>query len=448
MNIKGLWGCDRQSGGRCEGIYSFTEEGMFIEVYGQSDSVFLDLASNIPVVYGEAADGKYCTLLDCKTISSKLNANGTRSKKMQVGAFFRGGYIENSDNNVFKGCKIVYDNLVNWMAMKALEFKRNSNGYHAIYRFPLSNPIYIETIKAKISFTYFFSSEETMGRKVVMSCVPYVDVTPDNPMNTKWFIMICNKLNHFLSILCGSECRTRSVQLETVNRQIDSVHCLELLDFHSKQIVNITPYQKEYKGNTFIYKKDICNLKDVLDAWFSIDSDYETVVELFNDSYKHAIDAKWTFLNLVYAADAIHKKIFRGKYIDDGDYSCIRKSLSETIKTIQNENLRNIMYSRISHGNEYSLRDKLIELVGTAYAELQTYIPDVKEFAKFVSDTRNSLSHGTMNDICDNSCTIDISKANIAMKMIVAYYILKKIRLDEDILRQKYSERDLHPYVK
>lgn len=448
MEVQGIWWIEDEAHynkGKCY----FSDGHIHLDTECDVANPLFEIPYNscIKFIFGKLADGSYCTLFHCTPISGSMNANEQDTKKFKCEIFLKGGHIYNDQVCKSNSCRIVYTGLSAWMNLDPLEFNRNKEGIFVKYNYPTSNKFFIKSIKSHFDFLYYIKSEFTQGQKVALEITPYIEITPNDPQDIHWYIETCNKLNQFLTLLMGFDVSCTSLTIKNPDYTKNIVNNLEHIEIFTKNILNFNPSIAIEKGPIFITYNDISlNIKKILTEWFNIHKNFESPIDLFYQAIQKNSTIKWTFLNLIFAAEKIYDLFYDKSYIGKEDYGKIYEELKIIINKIDNKALKETLSIKLKKANSYTLQSKLIELLNEAKNILTEPIPDFKIFASEIAQTRHALAHGRTAENDQAKNTSDVDKLIMTLKTLIAYNLLKKILLDETFLENKFSTTYIPPY--
>jgi hypothetical protein len=142
-----------------------------------------------------------------------------------------------------------------------------------------------------------------------------------------------------------------------------------------------------------------------------------------------------TFLSLIQGLETFHRHLYEGRYVPKEEYEETRKLLVGVIppqtKTILSEKLKGML----NWGNEFSLRDRLKELLDSVSHESWQQLanhPEQKDFISVVVNVRNYLTHykeAQKPDVIEN--LRGMYNLNQKLRAILTLLLLKHLGMDE-----------------
>lgn len=98
-------------------------------------------------------------------------------------------------------------------------------------------------------------------------------------------------------------------------------------------------------------------------------------------------------MTLCQAIESFHRRITEGLYVQPAEYEQIRQQMSSAIPPLINSDLRAALKKKLEHGNEFSQRKRLKELVRTLPPSLRWRADFGPTFVDDIVDTRNYYTH-------------------------------------------------------
>jgi hypothetical protein len=135
------------------------------------------------------------------------------------------------------------------------------------------------------------------------------------------------------------------------------------------------------------------NFSEVLQRWFTITSELDSVYDLFfSNRYSYRISLKQSFLNQAQAVESYHRRRFNNQVLSEEEHT---KRL-ETILANVPEDCKTWLKGKLTYSNEPNLRQRLKELVRKLSNETSFLFSTAKNRDKFINkvvDTRNYFTH-------------------------------------------------------
>jgi len=144
------------------------------------------------------------------------------------------------------------------------------------------------------------------------------------------------------------------------------------------------------------------------------------------------------FAHLVRSLEVIHSIIQPGTRIPAPDFRAIRKKIKAAL---EGDPHRELIMSRLSHADEYSLLDRLTALLDTVGDRLLGYVGDVGSFARKVRDSRDSFTHTSDLRVLEHP---ELQNAQTILDLLMRSVLLMQLGIskqeaDERVLRTEAS---------
>jgi hypothetical protein len=142
-----------------------------------------------------------------------------------------------------------------------------------------------------------------------------------------------------------------------------------------------------------------------------------------------------SFLSLAQAIESFHRRIFEGRYVAKSDFNPIREKIVEAIPLETPASLCRKLTSMLAFGNEFSLQDRLKELLAWLDQDtLKAFIGDntPEQLIKLIASVRNYLTHydeESKPQIVDS--LLEMYNFNQRIRAILVLLIFKHLGIEE-----------------
>jgi hypothetical protein len=177
------------------------------------------------------------------------------------------------------------------------------------------------------------------------------------------------------------------------------------------------------------------DLPQVLNAWFEEAERLDSVYEVFFGAlYNTRAYPRSQFLSLMQAAESFHRATKSGKYVRQGEYKEYSLVIKDAIPEGAPDDLKRKLRTNIELGNEYSLPNRIKELVNTLPG--REIIKKNPDFVDQVVKTRNSFTHLTKkrkgNDKVLRGANLD--HANEDLRILLTSLFLRRLDIDAQVV--------------
>jgi hypothetical protein len=228
-----------------------------------------------------------------------------------------------------------------------------------------------------------------------------IGIRPNEAKSWRWFEELIINLRNLLALFIGHPVYPISLTAQPGDQEAhDLVQIFYAIpdpviyeDLHPREIgipfKNLINYSNQ--SNEVI--------ADVINTWLIKLDKLEPVFDLFFLSfYDTSMKPYLRFLTLMQAFEIFHRRVCGGTYLSANDYKPIRKALMKAIPDELNESHKNNLISKISSGNEFPLKMRLMKL--TDYSPFKWFKTIIKiesddedGFIGKLVNTRNHYTH-------------------------------------------------------
>lgn len=392
FEIKGTWWLPDNADRKIPGTLRFLPKtAISLELHG---SLHFSKSSELlilEILHGQSSEGKEITLYDCfETNNTEISSN------IVVNHVFIGKWFHEPEDIKFPFVRVSYEHLEEWLGGIRFERKLARRPFSVKHNPPQALTVKLPSIGARLTLNYTFSAKSEMIHSAELSHTDCFELRPRKQQNYRWYIDNLHTLHVFLVLLIGGIIRVRTVtgfgdMTGNVGRRI----IREEIEIHAVPVE-----MKPDKVDTWdmIFKLPVLrdNIQNYLDKWFAEFELLAPVYDLFLPIMsRHSRYHETIFLNLTQVIEAFHRRIYGNLYLDDKDYQPIYELLVKTIPGSIPKGLRSSLKSKLSFGNEISLRSSFNKLLkGAIWDEcLSHFIKDKNDFIGTVVDTRNYYVH-------------------------------------------------------
>jgi len=256
-------------------------------------------------------------------------------------------------------------------------------------------------------------------------------VKPSVPQPLEWYSGIIGTLQQLLTLLAGKPMQTEREWLYADDDEHGS------LVYYNRH--NSNP-SKDYGPIDFLLRlTDVENyFSDILYVWLTKREKIQHAVNIFFSSLREPgsfLESR--FLPMIQALEVYARADERQTYIDPKEYADTRPRIESAIPTDIDKELRSAIVSKLLYANEYSLRRRLRQLIGTLKPETKKlFCRDEKDFIEGVIATRNYLTHYS-NDSCRILKGGDLHWATVKLRTMFQIILLKWIGLPETLIFER-----------
>lgn len=411
QKVSGTLYIDREKGIELKTIDSLLSRQ---EVFSNNLDVFLK-----EVILGQTVGAnKLITLSDCKCKSN----DHYNSKFALIG---KRHFMTNADIT-FTSAEVRLSLLDEWLSVAGFNEREDSddqgrNIFNLEYRFPETIEFYINHINTQLSTNYILSRTSIRNLKWELAHSSFLKLTPEQPKALDWYMKQFYSLQKLLTILTGfivSPIRfvgygndVQVAQNSTVKEEFEIYYQLcsnfqNIVDKHRNQLLLTVPFLE-------------IDLSAVVNNWFEKTEILDPVTNLYVATLSTpSLYPEFKLLNYAQALEALHRRVFGGKYMSDEEYEPIRRILVESIPEDVSKDHCKSLKGKLNYGHEFSQRKRIKFLLDEVWENcLNQFIDNKSRFIDEVIGTRNYLIH------------FDESSASSVVFGTEVFYLAEKLKV-------------------
>jgi hypothetical protein len=159
--------------------------------------------------------------------------------------------------------------------------------------------------------------------------------------------------------------------------------------------------------------------------------------------------SEFRLLNYAQGLEALHRRVFGGKYITDDEYEPIADVLIKSIPEEVARDHRSSLEGRIKYGHEFSQRKRIKLLLDDVWTGcLDEFIEDKNTFVDKVVNTRNYLIH--FDPISASKAVFGTEIFYIAerLRILLVTHILLKLDIPRENVYRAIKQFNQFTYLK
>ncbi len=388
------------------------------------------------------------TLYRNTEISTNLFSAGHPTSTVSSNFLFVGEHYESESDLRFDSLTVNFTDLEEWVA--EVPFKRGNfrkeghklTSTEVTYTFPDAFEIDVPRLDATIRLTFRLISEGPGYRSHTLEHFAYLEVTPKQSKDFRWFMDALVDLQHLLALFVHQPVYPKVIEMYrktgegptarySESSKVYYCHSDRNVQGASRPVDMLLPLPKIRT-----------HLPGVLAAWFAKLDELRDVSNLhFGALYRPKMYLESHFLVLMQALESFSRSLHDGNYLSDTDYQRVADALCAAIPPDIDSDLKASLKSRIKYGNEYSLRKRLGLIFDSLQSEtLGLLSNDAGRFKGKIIDTRNYYTHYSeelKRKILEGE---DLYWANQRLRLLLTILLLKEITVNEATIRQAISD--------
>lgn len=403
IRLLGFWWLADKPDARVPGCLEIADGKIRLELIGTVENeLFEDLSSQPrvhPIVLG-IAQGKYFTLVDCRTIGCTQSVGGDSSPVSKVDATFaiEGAHFRVREKLQFKEVILRYYYLEDWIQdCPVIRKYPNENDRNFTRQFVLPDDRrFTSTIDESVLTVSSEYNLTLMGRDDHFRFRNTVGISTPESKELSWFVERADCICDLLSFLIGERTAIASFQpILTCNSHAQD-RILNLFASHWVFIPtanNLHPLEMRY-GYPMIADR----ITKMLDFWLGRSDQLATAFDLITGAQQDKdLPVRFQFLNYVHALECLDRARGQRGYMSPEDYEQVRHAISTHIPKELESGHRDSIKRKIEFGYEYSLRKRITEMLKELPENLSLMVcKNSSAFPGLIADTRNYFAHYTL----------------------------------------------------
>lgn len=307
----------------------------------------------------------------------KCSLTNNPGKKIFLVRYIFENYNNETELN-FNNIIVQYHNLENWIEKDSFDVTYENN---APTISPTKKEISYTYGKGNIKFILDYSTSKKFNSFTIEKKY-YIKLEYEMLQDFNQILKNIKSLKHFLTLAMYNQ-----TNFKNISCYINSSNKRNKINIYSK-LFDYTPTEFT-RFYSLLYFSDIESKGDIFERWFNIYDKYKPLFDIYFTNFSENITIEYQFLSYTQALEAYMRKnkTFKDNFMDPEEYENIKSELNEYVKNSEmDDDHKQSWESRITYGNEVSLRKRLKDLI--------RYL---KEF-----DITQKITNGDMQGFNDN----------------------------------------------
>jgi ApeA N-terminal domain 1 len=470
MSIKiekyeGYWWFPSNPDNKVTGTLTINQrEGIEVTTIGTllpRNALFSDEIQNFPqdILLGQTVDGSFITLVETTYIKHNHNlisrnfsfdlATSTHVARL---AIVGKRHFSSKNEVVFSSAEVRFSLLDEWLCKPGFETKDEYDDggrptkFSLEYEYPEVLKFNIDSIKAEFKTNYVFNRNKK-NLQWQLSHKSFFRLKPVEPQTIDWYLEKFDSLEKFLTIMTGFPVSTS----EIVVYECSDIKVKEEFQIHVRLSKTFLDTTSKHPAELLTNLPHLgTELSTVLNAWFQKSEILDPAVILYVANLSIDLGySEFFLLNYTQGLEALHRRVFGGKYILDDQYEAIASVIVESIPKEVERDHRNSLKARIKFGNEFSQRKRIKFLLDDVWLDcLNEFIEDKNIFVGKVVDTRNYLIHFDPSSKSKAIFGAEIFYAAERLKILLVTHILIQLNIPRENVYRAIKGFDSFAYLK
>lgn len=390
------------------------------------------LPEKIGTILGETLEKKPITLLNCESFIG-LNYNSSMA--------LVGEYYKDFDEIRFKKIRINYSLLNEWAYpdwIKSYTFENNKT----IINYFNKDTISIDISKLNLNIGFHFDLNKVCNSESDKIRRTFITITSQKSKGlTEWWDIIIILRNLMALGLNMPVHPYKFIGITDEQKKVKIPHIDYTYDFNGLE-------ELKRKGNLFTLKDIEKEFSVYLNNWFNKSINLNRVVtnysSILNNPDIYNIDKLLNYVSLLEGYHRYNKKneiIGQREFIDETE-----KILHDSKKCLENKQVKFLKNYINPYGYEKRLSKRLRELLNENKAIIRLTKKERNKFIKKVKDTRDSWAHKLFFRENELLKGMELSKAVIALEMLLVACLLREIGLKDELLKKIFERYNKFTY--
>lgn len=443
--ISGIWWLPGREGTKLPGTLAVKGgSDISVELFGSFDempAVGPDSLRKYPIVLGLSDKGELCTLFDTTltSIGSRPSDDFPPLIKVFANRFYLGKHFPTPSDIHFRSMRVRFTNLVRWLGQSPFlrsELLTGSSPKMGVsYTERLVFQVNVPERSVKFSIWSIVSSMTKGLERLSADHEVEVHITPSTPSSFEQFYEFIFDTRNLFALIIGSPVYAKmmvglgdDVELEPGFKTPEDIGIyfnFSPWPYTDVRLVDIPVPFRNIDGRA----------EQVFSGWYSNARNLRLVCELFfGAQYNSEMYVESKFLSYTQALEIFHRVMARQEcYVPREEYRNYRQAVERAIPETAPDRLKEKLRTAIDFANDFSLRERLEDLIGELHPTTQNRISeDLKSFTKAVVATRNYLTHGGSQSKANAfSGPSEFAVANQKLQAILSISLLKMLGIPE-----------------
>lgn len=468
---EGYWWFPCNPDKKVTGILTINQrEGIELKTVGSllpRNAIFGDKIEELDqeILLGQAIDGSFITLIGTNCIHYNSSSStspfdlSTSTHTASLAIVGKRHFISKSEV-VFNSAEVRFSPLDEWLYTSGFnsEDEYDTGGrltnFSLEYEHPEVLEFSIDSIEAEFKTDYKFNRNYENLQYLHLQYKSFFRLTPVEPQAFNWYSNKFDSLKKFLTIMTGFPVSTCEIVGYGSEFFIDS-------DSDTKAKEEFQIYVKV--SNTFLDSTGKnpnellinlpllgADLSTVLNAWFQKSEILGPAVILYVATLSIDLGySEFRLLNYAQGLEALHRRVFAGKYVSDDIYEPIANVIVESIPKEIDKDHRNSLKARIKYGNEFSQRKRIKFLLDDVWTDcLDEFIEDKNTFVDKAINTRNYLIHFDPSSASNAVFGAEIFYTAERLKILLVTHILIQLDIPRENVYRAIKQFNSFTYLK
>lgn len=456
FQCKGMWWLPQKPDERVPGTLFYKPgEAIRLELSG----AFRDFGSPIisplhrpGAILGVIEGGKDCTLYEPIQSGSRRSRAGVSSSSFISHQLYVGKHFQSKNDIRFTSMIVQMTYLDEWAGHEALKVDSLDEGVCKITVPYYSRSIFTVRVESRNASVSVRSNWGLSYSSVEAHCKHFVDIhiIPDDPQENEWFDIFQRDYSDLLTLFIGNAVYPCNITAFGGDVEIAPGRM-------TKETVNVYTSQLNPRRRERVSSHDmpvpLAAIKNdvggFIEKWFANSEKLKPVYTLLTATYyNRQMYVESEFLTLMQAIETFHRRELGGKYLAESDYEEYYAEMVKALPSSTPSDLKERLKQYLRHGNELSLRKRIVQLTDGLSADTRKKIAEnIDEFVEKLVATRNYLTHYEKQKGEVIKSIEEYFHMNAKLTAILSLLLLKRIGLREEEIAERIFRHAFYPHI-
>lgn len=451
FSTRGRWWQPSNPGDSIPGTLSFSDGRIRLELDGLFSVPELELPNllssrtifNAPTILGETAEGDACTVFRAAAYHVSQGHLRLRGNALVVG----GHWPEESKMEIQRAV-LAFAHLDEWAYQKLVQQSSGASkdSYNFVVPTEAKTLLHVEDFAA-VKDLKLMAGLEVKFERTQTSLVNRNHFVLEflQPLNLSTLHQVVRNIGNLLSLLVGDAAPAIKIRLILTQEAQPKRSSVDyFLGLKNQSATKKSEFDMPLplsalgeRGAQTLFKNWFLN-EDTLRPVYGL---------LLSTIYDPDQYVQSAFLSLSQALETLHRRLFKGIYVTKDEYKETRQALVRAIPSNTPEKLASKLTAMLNWGNEFSLKDRLTELLESLNQENRQQLLNWntrEDFVRTVADTRNYLTHYKESAKPATAESLrEMYNLNQRLRAILTVILLKHLGMEETLIAQAFG-RHLH----
>jgi len=396
FEYKGQWWLPNEPAKAVSGTLKYTHnDGAVLELMGSfEDSREMYKMARPVIILGTSSNGKDISLHGCFLLQVRKSYPGLSTSSYFANMVLVGAHFHKAEDIRFRSINVRFSHFDEWANLSGFKIDHPKEE-NVVIKYKRPDDIRVG-ISSNLTIAITTRAKFTLVQKkagVEQQTIARIETVQGSSIENLHSII--QHLQNFLCLAVREPVYVLNMEGETErSKMTDMDYYPPVGIFYKSPYISEAPESLVGLDMLFTYKDINIDFEVLLRKWFEKADVLKPICGLyFGTLYNPHLYLENRFLSLVQAAEALHDRIYGGRYLPDSEYKArVFTPLVNAFPDVE-QDLSESLMDRLRYGNKYSLRTRLSQLLDKSGRIVPQLLGNRKVFIDKVITTRNYLTH-------------------------------------------------------